>query len=167
MLLGVILITTTAHFGGQLTHGEGYLDIPKTPETVHYKKTDSIRLYEQVVSKIFDQKCVSCHNAKKKGMLALDRPEHITKGGEKGAALIPFRPSESRMINYAQLPLEDELHMPPEGKLQLSSEEIQLISYWIEKGASYTNTEGLNSLLISFELQHSPTYQMNCQCSKR
>lgn len=147
LLLGVILITTTAHFGGQLTHGEGYLDIPKTPETVHYKKSDSIRLYEQVVSKIFDQKCVSCHNnAKKKGMLALDRPEHITKGGEKGAALIPFRPSESRMINYAQLPLEDELHMPPEGKLQLSSEEIQLISYWIEKGASYTNTEGLNSL---------------------
>ena len=147
LLVGVILITTTAHFGGQLTHGEGYLDIPKTTETVHYKKTDSIRLYEQVVSKIFDQKCVSCHNnAKKKGMLALDRPEHITKGGEKGAALIPFRPSESRMINYAQLPLEDELHMPPEGKLQLSSEEIQLISYWIEKGASYTNTEGLNSL---------------------
>ncbi len=147
LLLGVILITTTAHFGGQLTHGEGYLDIPKTPETVQYKKADSIRLYEQVVSKIFDQKCVSCHNSsKKKGMLALDRPEHIVEGGEKGAVIVPFKPNESRMISYAQLPLEDELHMPPEGKLQLSSEETQLIAYWIEKGAIYANIEDLNSL---------------------
>ena len=33
------------------------------------------------------------------------------------------------------LPMQDSLHMPPSGKLQLDAEEIKLIAWWINAGA--------------------------------
>ena len=45
--------------------------------------------------------------------------------------------AESRIITYAQLPIEDDLHMPPQGRPQLTSSEIQLLSYWIDQGATF------------------------------
>jgi hypothetical protein len=83
-------------------------------------------------------KCYSCHSAvKKKGGLRLDGEGYITKGGKNGAILTKGNPGESILYTQLLLPLEDEKHMPPKGKKQLTRSEINLIHRWIAKGAPY------------------------------
>jgi Leucine-rich repeat (LRR) protein len=41
------------------------------------------------------------------------------------------------LYTYLILPLEDEKHMPPKGKSQLTAQEIAAIHYWVKKGASF------------------------------
>ena len=62
----------------------------------------------------------------------------LIKGGESGPALVVGNPGESELIRRLHLPMEDEEHMPPEGKKPLSENEIQILERWIALGASDT-----------------------------
>jgi MYXO-CTERM domain-containing protein len=48
----------------------------------------------------------------------------------------PGKPEDSVLVTRVSLPLEDGDHMPPEGEVQLSADEIALIRAWVEGGAS-------------------------------
>ncbi|MBT4414942.1 MAG: hypothetical protein HOC84_01165 [Flavobacteriaceae bacterium] len=154
----IVLLSITGHFGGSITHGKDYLKIPEFNEEVKIVKLDSINLYTQVIHPILDSKCVKCHNQNKlKGGLILDSKNSILKGGESGEILTAFKPASSNLYNYPNLPIEDEMHMPPEGNSQLTNQEIQLIKLWIESGSDFENVTLIENLssenkntLISF-----------------
>ncbi|MEL0263284.1 MAG: c-type cytochrome domain-containing protein, partial [Flavobacteriaceae bacterium] len=158
-VLVFLAIGFTGHYGGMLTHGEGYLTggklslgelyhtLREPEEQAVMVKRDSIQLYTQVVAKIFDKKCVSCHNfSKRKGGLALHLPEAILEGGERGLPYDLSIIAESRILAYAQLPLEDDLHMPPQGRPQLSPTELNLLTHWIATGAKFDTTLAYQSM---------------------
>ena len=138
----IVLLTITGHYGGSMTHGEGFLDLPKAKNEIIFNEKDSLNLYTEVVRTILDNKCVKCHNqSKTKGGLLLVSEQDILKGGKSGNILVANNALESHMFNYLTLPLEDELHMPPKGNSQLKEYEIELIKYWIDSGASFQKFE--------------------------
>ena len=141
----VILLSVTGHFGGQITHGKDYLKLPDlsiSPST----KIDSINLFTIAVKPIIDNKCVKCHNQNKsKGGLKLTTKNEILKGGDSGVIFTSFDPSSSHLYNYPRLPMDDKMHMPPEGNKQLSKDEIEILRIWIERGGLFDKTESLDS----------------------
>jgi uncharacterized membrane protein len=108
--------------------------------TVTFDSADESRLvWEHVVLPVLEVKCNKCHNAdKSKGDLRMDTHEMLLKGGEgePGKTVIPGKPGESSFMVRVLLPLEDDEHMPPEGKDQMTKEEIALVRWWIQEGAS-------------------------------
>ncbi len=137
------LIAFTGHYGGMVTHGEEFLAFP-TEEPDH-KIPENPIVYKDVVFRILDDKCVSCHNPnKQKGELVMTSFDKLLQGGENGPILEAGKPEESEMIKRIHLPMEDEDHMPPEGKDPLQENEIAILEQWIALGAS--DTVRLNQL---------------------
>ena len=149
MLLVFILVAITGHLGGNLTHGKGYLlqyapAVIKELTQINKKKTgpvlyeidqDSLDAYRHFVQPLFDQKCVSCHGERKtEGGLRLTNYQEIIKGGENGSIIDTKQPIESNLINRITLPEHHRKVMPPNGAL-LSYGEVELIKWWIAKGA--------------------------------
>lgn len=100
--------------------------------------TDKL-VFQHVILPILDAKCNKCHNEEKsKGDLRMDTFEMAMKGGENGANFVPGKPAESLSIQRIDLPLDDDEHMPPDGKDQLTPEEITILRWWVQQGASAT-----------------------------
>ena len=131
----LLLIGFTGHFGGMITHGEDFLALPNSGRSEKIPANPLI--YEDVVARIIDDKCISCHNTNKtKGELLMTNLSHLLKGGESGNTIIPGAPEESELIRRLRLPLEDEDHMPPEGETPLNNSEIEILEQWIALGAT-------------------------------
>ncbi|MEJ2113133.1 MAG: FN3 associated domain-containing protein [Flavobacteriaceae bacterium] len=144
-VLTIISICITGHYGSVLTHGENflteYINIPEKLETIEV--VDSLKLYENVIAKVLDNKCIQCHNATKtKGDLSLISKQTILKGGESGEAIIIGNANESLLYNQLFLPESDKKHMPPKGKPQLTTNEKLLIKHWIDGGADFEGYVG-------------------------
>jgi hypothetical protein len=134
-LIGLIL--ATGHYGGMVTHGEDFLALPSEKRANKIPKNPL--LYKDVVGRILENKCVSCHNPNKtKGGLLMTSLDALLAGGEVGNTIQPGNPEESEMIRRVHLPIEDEEHMPPEGKQALNKQEIEILERWIALGASDT-----------------------------
>ena len=97
-------------------------------------------MFEHVILPILSQKCNSCHNEdKSKGDLRMDTHALLLQGGEDaGKTVIPGKPEESLAIVRIMLPADDDEHMPPDGKEQMTKEETELLRWWIKEGASAT-----------------------------
>lgn len=131
------LIIFTGHYGGMITHGQDFLALPQGKKQSIIPKNPLV--YEHVVNRILEEKCVKCHNPnKKKGELLMTDLAGLLKGGEGGNTLIPGNPEESEMIRRLYLPIEDEEHMPPEGERPLADNEVRILEQWIALGASDT-----------------------------
>jgi len=154
------LVFFTGHYGGMVTHGEDFLALPT--EKREEKIPENPLIYKDVVGRILDDKCVSCHNPnKKKGELLMTSLDGLLKGGEVGNTIIPGNPEESEIIRRLHLPLEDEEHMPPDGKRPMDETEIQILERWIALGVSDTlrlehleNSEPLADLVKSLMEPH-------------
>lgn len=154
-VVAFILISFTGHQGGNITHGEEYLvePLPNSVksmlgyEVIEEKELalteenwEEALIYEEVIQPILSSKCVSCHNPKKdKGGLLLHSKEGILKGGESGDILASHS-EESELYARMVLPMEDDDHMPPEGKKQPTKEEIKLIAAWMDSGHPFEGT---------------------------
>lgn len=165
-----VLISFTGHQGGSITHGDEYLvePLPNSVksalgfETFEEKEIalneenwEEALIYEDVIKPIFNNNCVSCHNSKKmKGELLLFNEEGILKGGENGEVIIAEKAASSELFIRMNLPMEDDVHMPPEGKTQPTKEEINLVGAWIDAGHPFEGNikeSGLEKeLFISF-----------------
>ena len=99
-------------------------------------------VYKDVVASIMDAKCISCHGVeKKKGKLQLHDYAAMLKGGSDGATtVIAKNTKDSLLLVRANLPKDDDDHMPPSDEPQLTKEEIAILTWWIETGASETAT---------------------------
>jgi uncharacterized membrane protein/mono/diheme cytochrome c family protein len=150
--LATILTLTAGHDGGSLTHGEGYLTQytpepfrsiagipPRTEQITEIKPLANVEqavVYKDIVQPILELRCVQCHNAsKQKGDLRLDQLTLMLKGGKGGPAFVAGKGSESDMIKRCLLPEDNDDHMPPKGKTQLTTDQIALLSWWIDQGA--------------------------------
>jgi uncharacterized membrane protein len=139
-----ILLMITGHLGGSLTHGEDYLSFgpaEDTSQTIIRKPIPNVQeavAYTEVVKPILSASCYSCHNERKqKGKLRLDLPEHIMKGGKNGDIIDTANLTESEIVKRLLLPLSDKKHMPPKDKRQLTKDELSLLHWWVESGASF------------------------------
>jgi uncharacterized membrane protein len=96
-------------------------------------------VFQSVILPIFTAKCNKCHSEEKsKGELRMDTYELAMKGGENGKNFVPGNLKESLSIERITLPEDEDDHMPPTGKDQLTPEEIGLLKWWVQEGASGT-----------------------------
>lgn len=147
-----LVLTVAGHLGAGITHGTDYLSSVFQPkeatrissEWAAYSAQDSLPADQldklsMEVRTLFAHRCYQCHNeAKRKGALALDHKEGLFAGGESGPAIVPGKSAESELIRRIGLPRSHDDAMPPKGKL-LSEEEIDLIAFWIDKGAHWAD----------------------------
>ena len=111
-------------------------------------------LFKEAVAPVLSAKCASCHGDKKqKGKLRVDSLEAIMKGGSEGASVVPGKPKESTLIQRIHLPLDDDEHMPPEDKTQLTKDEVAVLEFWIQSGAK--GDAQIGSLKASAEITKS------------
>ena len=152
--LTIITLLLAGHFGGSLTHGSAYLTdrIPPgmrnmlgmpeaTDLTQEAVEIDSETLvFQDLIQPIFRRKCTSCHNPEKaKGELLLHNQEGVEKGGKDGPLFVAGDPESSLLIKRIHLPLDNEDHMPPDGKTQLTDDELTLIEWWISVHQGFTD----------------------------
>ncbi|MGC6424189.1 MAG: discoidin domain-containing protein [Lentimonas sp.] len=138
-LLGSIAVLWfAAHKGGLITHGDPLKPLFAEAEVIEEAKPVETLITYEVVDKIFESKCYSCHavDTKQKSGLLMDSYDALLVGGDTGPALVPGDLRESLISDYSHLPLDDDLHMPPEGKPQLTEMELAFIDQWILAGAS-------------------------------
>jgi mono/diheme cytochrome c family protein/uncharacterized membrane protein len=172
-----LLITVTGHLGGSLTHGSTYLTeglnagaadkkgaaipaIPNIQEAV---------VYNDMVKPLLEARCYSCHGPnKKKGKLRLDTEEFILKGGESGKTIIAGDAEASDLIERLLLPQDNDDHMPPKEKPQLSQQEIALLHWWVSSGAHFSKkvkdlqqTEKIKPVLLALQKGDAPESKLS------
>ncbi len=139
----LILLFVTGHLGGTITHGEGFLSFSseESAGAEPMKPIPNIQkavVYTDIVQPLLQSRCYGCHGTRKqKGKLRLDDQQLILQGGESGEAVVPGKPDESEMIARILLPLEDDDHMPPPSKTQLTKEHIEILKWWVASGADF------------------------------
>lgn len=110
---------------------------PTAPATA--KPGENPLVFQDLLMPIFEAKCNNCHNEdKSKGGLRMDTYALLVQGGDGGAGLVPGKPDDSLALQRILLPEDDDEHMPPEGKEQMTAEETALFRWWIQEGASET-----------------------------
>ena len=166
ILAMVPVIIVTGHLGGSLTHGSDFLTkgfSQKEDSTAKEMKpladVQEANVYADIIQPIFENKCYTCHNKrKKKGGLRLDEPSFILKGGKDGKVIEPGNAEESDMIKRILLPRNDEDHMPPKEKPQLKENEIEILHWWVSTGATFdkktkelAQSEKIKPILLSLQ----------------
>lgn len=135
----VLAMTITGHQGGSITHGSGFLTqhLPFAKDEPEETAPSGNAVYETHIQPLLKDYCLDCHNPEKvKGELRMDSYEMILAGGLNGPVLVAGNSDDSPMIQRLHLPVEEEEHMPPQGKPQPTEEVIELLSWWIDQGAS-------------------------------
>ena len=147
LALTLLTLTWTAHQGGSLTYGNGYLTrympgplkelFPSASAASDAAYVGSV--YARHIHPILDAKCVSCHGAsKEQAGLRLDFYDLLIKGGRDGAVVAPRNPDRSLLLQRVTLSPSDRHFMPAEGRAPLTTDEIAALRAWILAGASPT-----------------------------
>jgi len=88
------------------------------------------------VQPLLTKYCAGCHNATDAadyGEFALDAFPALMKGGEHGAAVVPGKADESRLIKLIER--KEDPAMPPEDEPAPSPAEVAVLKAWIAAGA--------------------------------
>lgn len=133
-------IFVAGHFGGEMSHG---FDVPGQIKSLFVADQTTTApleeqtVYEAIIAPILADKCVSCHGDKKqKGDLRMDSMEALVKAGESGnASVVPGKSAESESIKRILLAADHDDRMPPDGKKQLTAEEVEVLKWWVDSGA--------------------------------
>lgn len=151
----LILLMITGHLGGSLTHGEDFLTAGLTSDSsidISKVNLQEAIFYDDLVKPILEDKCYGCHGtSRQKGKLRLDEAEHILKGGKGGAVIVAGKTDESELVDRMLLPLDDEDHMPPKEKKQLTEKEIEILKTWIASGADFKKSVKDAGQLVALE----------------
>lgn len=137
VIAGVLLLAS--HLGASITHGENFVLAPITPDK--QKPLPSLEeavVYADIIEPILKSKCMNCHNNKKsKGELIMETREALLKGGKSGKLWDTSQVDMSLLLQRIHLPEEEKKHMPPIGKPQLTTFEINLLKAWVRGGALF------------------------------
>jgi hypothetical protein len=86
------------------------------------------------VAPIFAKYCVGCHNADEpESNLSFETFDHLQRGGDHGAIIVPGRSDASRLVRMLSGELEPK--MPPEDNEGPTPAEVDLLRAWIDSGA--------------------------------
>lgn len=153
LFIAALGIALTGHFGGSLTHGEDFLtetlpfkEKPTLPsqgmllayqsDSINLSAENQLKLVGQVLA-IFAHNCYKCHSSnKQEGKLRLDQKDFVYAGGKNGKVIVFGNPEKSELVRRISLPKGHKEAMPGKGN-PLKAEEIELIRFWIEKGAPW------------------------------
>ena len=155
-----ILVALAGHFGGSLTHGDGYLTaliFPKSKSPATVAGTDQTVqpmpvafpadgkiVFARDVEPIFQQACLDCHGpAKHRNDLRMDTREAALKGGKGGPSIVIGKSDQSLMVQY--LLGQDGKRKMPMGHDPLTDPQIKIIRAWIDQGASWPATSSIAS----------------------
>lgn len=149
LLISLGLLVPAGHFGASMTHGPDFLTEPFARRLAPEAHVNSREVtaaapvpapsadprFTATVLPIFTARCTNCHGERRqKGGLALDTLDAVLRGGKNGQVVILGSPDESELLVRLKLPLDDDDHMPPPEKPQLTTEEIAAIEAWIKSG---------------------------------
>ena len=103
--------------------------------------------FEKHIKPLFEQNCISCHNADKhKGEVDMSTEQAALTTGDYGAAIVPFDLKHSKAYTSITLEADDDDIMPPKKSgPPLKKDEIELIRAWIEQGAQWTEQAPLKA----------------------
>jgi hypothetical protein len=159
-----------AHFGGNMSHGSKFLtqhapepiksqmismekwmlrfvEEPK-PEKTEEKAPEPPKAVETAPTPTPATPAPAASEEKQKGELRLDTFEFTMAGGENSAEkknnIVAGKPADSLTYQLVTSAEDEDMHMPPEGKDQLTKEEVALLKWWIEQGASNTQKVDLS-----------------------
>jgi uncharacterized membrane protein len=137
--VALILIIFAGHQGAGITHGQNFLLAPMLPEKKQrVVSPEEAIVFADMVKPILHAKCESCHNDKKaKGELVMETEASLLKGGKNGELWDSTAADLGLMLRRVHLPMEAKKHMPPQGKPQLTEEDIEIITQWIRKGSDF------------------------------
>lgn len=136
----VAVLISAGHLGANLTHGENFISQPITSNMDKpIISLEQAVVFKDVIEPILNAKCAGCHNAVKlKGELKLTDSLSILKGGKTGKLFVPGNPDISLLLQRVHLPMDEEEHMPPKGKPQLTDAEMVLLSLWVKENAAFS-----------------------------
>jgi uncharacterized membrane protein len=133
-----VAIVLTGHFGANLTHGEDFLLAPIKVKESEFVALEDAEVFQHLVQPILESKCIACHKEGKiKGELRMDKIEGLQKGGKSGPFVVPGDLNESLLVQRINLPADNEEHMPPKNKAQLTEEELEILQLWVAAGGSF------------------------------
>jgi uncharacterized membrane protein len=149
------VMTYASHDGASITHGADYLTEyapnpirkllglePKVEEKdIPAKPLEEQIVYADIVQPILEQRCVQCHKeGKSKGKFRMDTYDLLVKGGKEGDGIEPGNAEDSNIVYRAELPEDDDEHMPPDGKKGFEAHELAVVKWWIAQGADPVKT---------------------------
>ncbi|MEM7371632.1 MAG: c-type cytochrome domain-containing protein [Bacteroidota bacterium] len=153
--LSMVFLLLGGHNGGSLTHGSDYLvqyapgpirslagaSKPVEDKPIVIADINKARVFDELIHPMVKQRCQSCHNEDKtKGGLRIDTREKFLEGGDEGPIFVANDLKESALYHRITLPEDHDDHMPPEGKRQLTDDQIAIIGWWIGQGAPMDQT---------------------------
>jgi uncharacterized membrane protein len=148
MYVGALVVSNMAvayasHLGGSITHGQDYLTehlqfVMHSFDGKEEKPESEMLVFEDMLSPVFEAKCMSCHNEQRsKGDFLMRSYGDILKAGKSGEpSITPGEPMKSEVFKRVTLPEDHADRMPPEGKTPLSFAEVALLKFWIDAGAA-------------------------------
>jgi hypothetical protein len=108
------------------------------PRAAEAAPPEAAEFFEKEVRPLLAEHCHRCHgDAKPKGGLRLTSRASVLKGGDTGPAAVAGKPEQSllvRAVGYT----DDELRMPPKGKL--SDRQIAILTRWVQSGLPWPET---------------------------
>jgi uncharacterized membrane protein len=157
LLVTLAVLVVASHLGASITHGHDFLTqfapgplrsllranprpaaAPDAPPDLTQR-----RVFADLIQPILERRCSACHSPEKhKADLSVESYETLLKGGKDGPVLVVGKAVDSPMISRLLLPLDDEDHMPPQGKPQPTLAEIAALQWWIDCGAPGDKTVG-------------------------
>ena len=138
LTVSLLTLTWTAHQGGSLSHGSGYLTrYMPGPLKIFFPSASGASdaayvgsAYTRYIHPILNAKCVACHGANKvQGGLRLDFYDLLMKGGSDGAVIQARNPDRSLLLQRVTLLPSDRHFMPAEGKTPLTADESRLSAH--------------------------------------
>ncbi len=137
LVVAFILLLSTGHHGGSLTHGEGFLLEPLRAEASPAVSPSLSGAQQEIPSAqpLLIQYCGKCHGeGRQRGGLTLHAAEGIRRGGDSGPVLDLLDAQNSPLLQRLRLPLEHDDHMPPASKPQPTVEQLEAIARWVVAG---------------------------------
>jgi len=134
----ILCLVVAGHYGADITHGDNFILAPVWHPEKKLVPIDKALVFHDVVEPIFENKCISCHNPDKiKGGLKLTDEKSVLKGGKDGKLFVAGQPNLSLLLQRIHMPEGEKKHMPPAGKPQLTTDELNLLYLWVKENADF------------------------------
>ncbi len=96
---------------------------------------EAAEFFERNIRPLLAENCFQCHSARRqRAGLRLDSREFMLKGGDRGPAVVPGKPEQSRLIKAVEH-ADEELKMPPKGRLK--DGQVAALKNWVKMGAPW------------------------------
>ncbi len=148
LVLGMLFYE--GHQGGTMTHGDTYLTeyapeslkgilgVKKDTDSLpRFGNPDSVLVYKDLVSPIFESKCFACHNNEvQRGGLNMASPDSLLEGSQGDPIIVNGNAEDSELFKRITLSQRNIKFMPPTEN-PLTYDEIKIVEWWIDTGASF------------------------------